>query len=907
IGMNITVSTCGLTKILNFTPFFTILNRLESAVEIKEFNNKGAALTEDWALINPNEIIPFWPNRPNKQQSFICVRHFKSRYFSAAFYYDQEHSTLLRMQDSFKSVIKVDCIISEMGANVIFSNYKQGSAPLLALNCGKINLTISQTGIKKPTKVKPGEGMMFAWPNPIGIYTFNWQYGAYTKEDTELIDQNGEFLSVGDNRYFWAIFMYLDQRIFCITDDENVIKRATKSFHGDKVISSFIIQFYSMSLSLVNDFHRQEILFLSITSSKPNWYEIRTEKSTPIANINPSNLKLLDKPLNSQLEIAYKEVMKEMCDKKSSKIPKLHNVGNKQKLDVRTMRLYDGDGGYRDLCRKYHDAVWLKYVVTTGDVYFHIKVYKLQIDNQLSTAIFPVIFYSVTPKNAFPSEIDRPLIEVCAVKSSSPDVVLIKQLHILIQEFAVEMDQSLLGSLLNFFSIETEIKGQACLSTDIKYCENSLLDMILVSTDTIGSEIILNLCHISPLKIHFSFSMHTSKTGSTEELLRKYPAVDFFLQTFNIAEVQDCVLQLGFYHRVNYRTTQTRLISEILGHYQHQVIKQIYVIMFGLDAFGNPFGLLRGVGQGIESLFYEPYKGWIEGPGEFAEGIVLGVRNLFGGVIGSASNVASKITGTVGKGLAQLTFDDDYKSKRLRTKTQDQTVRQTFAQGSRGVWMGFYEGFTGIVKKPMEGIKSEGAEGFVKGLGKGMIGLVTRPIGGVVDLANAGFEGVKKLSALESTTKRVRIPRFIDFDCLCRPYRQHEAIGNRLFMEVDDNVLKQTDVYAAHITCTTQPANSWLLATNRQLIMIIGIEIFNQTQIQWKHTYEEMTNFPQIVDDKNGNSCIMIQLKEYIESSNIFRTVKGYGRVVYFQNRTNAQLLCNKVKGYMQDQGIDFD
>lgn len=34
----------------------------------------------------------------------------------------------------------------------------------------------------------------------------------------------------------------------------------------------------------------------------------------------------------------------------------------------------------------------------------------------------------------------------------------------------------------------------------------------------------------------------------------------------------------------------------------------MYVLVLGLDVLGNPFGLLRGLSEGIEDLFYEPYQ-----------------------------------------------------------------------------------------------------------------------------------------------------------------------------------------------------------------------------------------------------------------------------------------------------------
>ena len=70
-----------------------------------------------------------------------------------------------------------------------------------------------------------------------------------------------------------------------------------------------------------------------------------------------------------------------------------------------------------------------------------------------------------------------------------------------------------------------------------------------------------------------------------------------------------------------------------------QAIKQMYVLVLGLDVLGNPFGVLCGLATGIEDLFYEPYHGAIQGPEEFAEGLANGLRSLLGHAVGKASFV----------------------------------------------------------------------------------------------------------------------------------------------------------------------------------------------------------------------------------------------------------------------------
>jgi vacuolar protein sorting-associated protein 13A/C len=65
---------------------------------------------------------------------------------------------------------------------------------------------------------------------------------------------------------------------------------------------------------------------------------------------------------------------------------------------------------------------------------------------------------------------------------------------------------------------------------------------------------------------------------------------------------------LGFYERSFDRFTVTKLNNEVSAHYQNQFLKQIHVLILGLDVLGNPLGIIRGIAEGVESLFYEPYK-----------------------------------------------------------------------------------------------------------------------------------------------------------------------------------------------------------------------------------------------------------------------------------------------------------
>lgn len=74
------------------------------------------------------------------------------------------------------------------------------------------------------------------------------------------------------------------------------------------------------------------------------------------------------------------------------------------------------------------------------------------------------------------------------------------------------------------------------------------------------------------------------------------------------------IIHFDFYFRLSYFErqctflTQRQLISEVQMHYTGQLFKQVYVLVFGLDVLGNPYGLVVGLKQGVEALFYEPFQ-----------------------------------------------------------------------------------------------------------------------------------------------------------------------------------------------------------------------------------------------------------------------------------------------------------
>uniref|UniRef100_A0AAR2JIG9 Vacuolar protein sorting 13 homolog A n=1 Tax=Pygocentrus nattereri TaxID=42514 RepID=A0AAR2JIG9_PYGNA len=227
----------------------------------------------------------------------------------------------------------------------------------------------------------------------------------------------------------------------------------------------------------------------------------------------------------------------------------------------------------------------------------------------------------------------------------------------------------------------------------------------------------------------------------------------------------------------NVSATDTSPIS--LYEYFHispiKAIKQMYVLVLGLDVLGNPFGLIRGLSEGVEAFFYEPYQGAIQGPEEFMEGMALGVKALVGGAVGGLAGAASRITGAMAKGVAAMTMDEEYQQKR----------REAMNKQPSGLKEGLTRGGKGLVsvlalQELLLSAQKEGATGFFKGVGKGLVGAVTRPTGGIIDMASSTFQGIKRAAETSQDVESLRPPRFIHEDGVIRPYKEREGIGSQM-------------------------------------------------------------------------------------------------------------------------------
>ena len=80
-----------------------------------------------------------------------------------------------------------------------------------------------------------------------------------------------------------------------------------------------------------------------------------------------------------------------------------------------------------------------------------------------------------------------------------------------------------------------------------------------------------------------------------------------------MTDLDDNIFRLSYFERKHNFYSHEDLYNEIYMHYFSQGVKQLYVVLFGAEFLGNPFGLVVGATRGVEDLFYEPFVGAVEG------------------------------------------------------------------------------------------------------------------------------------------------------------------------------------------------------------------------------------------------------------------------------------------------------
>ncbi|PNI62122.1 VPS13A isoform 6 [Pan troglodytes] len=768
VGVTIDLSSFNITRIVTFTPFYMIKNKSKYHISVAEEGD------DKWLSLDLEQCIPFWPEYASSK---LLIQVERSEDPPKRIYFNkQENCILLRLDNELGGII-AEVNLAEHSTVITFLDYHDGAATFLLINHTKNELVqYNQSSLSEiEDSLPPGKAVFYTWADPVGSRRLKWRcrksHGEVTQKDDMMMP-----IDLGEKTIYLVSFFEGLQRIILFTEDPRVFKVAYESEKAELAEQEIAVALQDVGISLVNNYTKQEVAYIGITSSDVVW-ETKPKKK---ARWKPMSVKHTEKLEREFKEYTESSPSEDKVIELDTNVPvRLTPTGHNMKIlqpHVIALR------------RNYLPALKVEYNTSAHQSSFRIQIYRIQVQNQIHGAVFPFVFYPVKPpKSVTMDSAPKPFTDVSIVMRSAghSQISRIKYFKVLIQEMDLRLDLGFIYALTDLMTeaevtenTEVELFHKDIEAFKEEYKTASLVDQSQVS--------LYEYFHISPIKLHLSVSLSSGREEAKDSKqnggLIPVHSLNLLLKSIGatLTDVQDVVFKLAFFE-LNYQFhTTSDLQSEVIRHYSKQAIKQMYVLILGLDVLGNPFGLIREFSEGVEAFFYEPYQGAIQGPEEFVEGMALGLKALVGGAVGGLAGAASKITGAMAKGVAAMTMDEDYQQKRREAMNkQPAGFREGITRGGKGLVSGFVSGITGIVTKPIKGAQKGGAAGFFKGVGKGLVGAVARPTGGIIDMASSTFQGIKRATET-SEVESLRPPRFFNEDGVIRPYRLRDGTGNQM-------------------------------------------------------------------------------------------------------------------------------
>uniref|UniRef100_H0X048 Vacuolar protein sorting 13 homolog A n=2 Tax=Otolemur garnettii TaxID=30611 RepID=H0X048_OTOGA len=872
VGVTIDLSSFNITRIVTFTPFYMIKNKSKYQISVaEEGSNK-------WHFLDLEQCIPFWPEYTSGK---LLIKVERSGDPPKRIYFNkQENCILLRLDNELGGII-AEVNLAEHSTVITFSDYHDGAATFLLINHTRNDLVqYMQSSLSEiEDSLPPGKAVFYTWADPVGSRKLKWKCGKSQGEVTQKDDMMTP-IDLGKKTIYLVSFFEGLQRIILFTEDPRVFKVTYESEKAELAEQEIVLALQDVGISLVNNYTKQEVAYIGITSSDIVW-ETKPKKK---ARWKPMSVKHTEK-----LEKEFKEYTE--SSPSDDKIIELDNSipvrftpsGNNMKILLPNMIA---------LRRNYLPALNVEYSTSAHQSSFRIQIYRIQIQNQIHGAIFPFVFYPIKPpKSVTMDSAPKPFTDVSIVMRSAghSHISRIKYFKVLIQEMDLRLDLGFVYALADLMT-EAEVTEKTEVDLFHKDVEAFEEEYKTVSFEDQSQVSLYEYFHISPIKLHLSVSLSSgreeAKDSHKDEGLIPVHSLNLLLKSIGatLTDVQDVVFKLAFFE-LNYQFhTTSELQSEVVRHYSKQAIKQMYVLILGLDVLGNPFGLIREFSEGVEAFFYEPYQGAIQGPEEFVEGMALGLKALVGGAVGGLAGAASKITGAMAKGVAAITMDEDYQQKRREAMNkQPAGFREGITRGGKGLVSGFVSGITGIVTKPIKGAQKEGAAGFFKGVGKGLVGAVARPTGGIIDMASSTFQGIKRATETFEV-ESLRPPRFFNEDGVIRPYRLRDGTGNQM-LQVMENGRFAKYKYFTHVMINKTD----VLMITRRGVLFVTKGTFGQLTCEWQYTFDEFTKEPFIVHGRR----LRIEAKERVKS--VFHA-REFGKIINFKTPEDARWILTKLE-----------
>ena len=385
------------------------------------------------------------------------------------------------------------------------------------------------------------------------------------------------------------------------------------------------------------------------------------------------------------------------------------------------------------------------------------KVGWIQLDNQLANAAYAVALFPSVEAPAdggLPSEASKPTLSATIMQKPDADGLHIPTCELEIRPLYVRADEDMLAILWLFVEHSLSYLNRP----EEKHPYKPVF--LTVQPSESSSRVYFDEMKILPISLIISFlAGSVAQSGLLEERigLTKNSLSSLGL---HLASVEDASMGFSELLLRHLSSPKAALPKLLLKRYLNELLYGAAVVLGGTSLLGNPVGLFNNLSTGLKDFVYEPAQGYLQGTG-VGSGLRKGTDSLVRNAVHGVFNSAAKITGSVSKGVSLLSLDSKYQLQRRQfERAKPRHVGEGVKMGLQGLGAGLYEGVTGLVTAPYNGLQEDGAQGFMKGMVQGVMGLAIKPTAGVLDTAVKFTEGISSTAVAKVTVQRKRLPRF---------------------------------------------------------------------------------------------------------------------------------------------------
>eukprot|EP00457_Paulinella_chromatophora_P000029 gb/GEZN01000029.1/.p1 GENE.gb/GEZN01000029.1/~~gb/GEZN01000029.1/.p1 ORF type:complete len:3687 (-),score=441.49 gb/GEZN01000029.1/:130-11190(-) len=377
--------------------------------------------------------------------------------------------------------------------------------------------------------------------------------------------------------------------------------------------------------------------------------------------------------------------------------------------------------------------LFVQYEESQSSQALNLSLGTMQLDNQQPRPTFRIVM----APSPLSQEHWQPLIQLTVVKTKEikVPVQVFEYVTVLLQKIEIKLEEQLIYKIVT-------LANHLLKGTKQQDSGPGTLDVgTLLEAPAGDNELYFESLHLQPMAAKISFE---AKPGMRGEMAgARYNPVSVLLNVAGstLGNLDEVPLELTGYLVTNVRGDIETILPGLMQRYQSDLFRQLYKVVGSMEVIGNPVGLLSNLGSGVHDAFYEPYKGLVKSPKDFALGVHKGGKSLLLSMSGLAGSL-SKISRTFGKGAAVLSMDEHF-AERSEQKTKPKDAVDGVVSATRSLGTGIISGLTGVVTSPLEGAQRDGAAGFARGIGSGMVGLVAKPVSGMFIAMGQTLQGVE--------------------------------------------------------------------------------------------------------------------------------------------------------------------